>query len=204
MESLPPKTQEQIKKMSTEYLVLKLTKAGLDEEVILKMSREQLMAAWADLVAAGKDKPAAAAVAVGTKSHVAYDPELEKQRLQFEMRKYDEDKAERLRQEEKAERLRQEEKVEAERLRQEEKAESLRQEEKAERLRQLEYCEWQKTQAVEAKKLQDEQFIWQQTQADIDLAKRDELFAWQQAKDEREKAKQESVAAQLKLYGDIV
>ena len=64
MESLPPKTQEQIKKMSTEYLVLKLTKAGLDEETILKMSREQLMAAWADLVAAGKDKPAAAA-AVG-------------------------------------------------------------------------------------------------------------------------------------------
>ena len=112
MESLPPKTQEQIKKMSTEYLVLKLSKAGLDEDTILKMSREQLMAAWADLVAAGKDKPAAAAaVAVGTKSHVAYDPELEKQRFQFEMRKYEDEKAERLRQEEKAERLRQEEQV---------------------------------------------------------------------------------------------
>jgi len=36
MESLPPKTQEHIKKMSTEYLVLKLTKAGLEEEAILK------------------------------------------------------------------------------------------------------------------------------------------------------------------------
>jgi hypothetical protein len=45
METLPPKTQEQIKKMSTEYLVLKLTKAGIDEEAILKMSREQLMVA---------------------------------------------------------------------------------------------------------------------------------------------------------------
>ena len=85
MESLPPKTQEQIKKMSTEYLVLKLSKAGLDEEVILKMSREQLMATWADLVATGKDKPAAVAAAAAiTKAH--YDPELEKQRLQFEMR----------------------------------------------------------------------------------------------------------------------
>ena len=65
MESLPPKTQEQIKKMSSEYLVLKLTKAGIDEDVIMKMSREQLMAAWAELVAAGKDKPAAA---VGAKA----------------------------------------------------------------------------------------------------------------------------------------
>ena len=52
--------------------------------------------------------------------------------------------------------------------------------------------------------MQDDQFKWQQDQADIDRAKRDELFKWQQAKDEREKAKQESVAAQLKLYGDIV
>jgi len=55
MESLPPKTQEQIKKMSTEYLVLKLTKAGLDEDTILKMTRDQLMATWAELVATGKE-----------------------------------------------------------------------------------------------------------------------------------------------------
>ena len=83
MESLTSKTQEQIKKMSTEYLTLKLAKAGLDEETILKMPREQLMVAWADLVAAGKDKPAAAAAgAVGTKSQVTYDPELEKLRFQ--------------------------------------------------------------------------------------------------------------------------
>ena len=120
MESLPPKTQEQIKKMSSEYLVLKLTKAGIDEDVSMKMSREQLMAAWAELVAAGKDKPAAA---VGTKtvspaiSQVYYDPELEKQRLQFEMKKYEEEKAERLRHEDKAERIRQEEIEKAERAR---------------------------------------------------------------------------------------
>jgi len=50
MESLPPKTQDRIKKLSTEYLVLKLTKAGLDEEAILKMSRDHLMAACAELV----------------------------------------------------------------------------------------------------------------------------------------------------------
>ena len=48
--------------------MLKLTKAGVDKEAILKMSREQKMAAWAELVATGKDKPSAA---VGTK---AVDP----------------------------------------------------------------------------------------------------------------------------------
>jgi len=54
--------------MATEYLVLKLTKAGLDEDAILKMSRDQLMAAWAELIDTGKDKPAAAVAAkiVGT------------------------------------------------------------------------------------------------------------------------------------------
>ena len=124
METLPPKTQEQIKKMSTEYLVLKLTKAGVDEEAILKMSREQLMAAWAELVATGKDKPVAA---VGSKvlgpsaSSVYYDPEIEKQRLAFEIQKYEEEKSERLRLETKAE-----VKAEAERMRLEEKAEAER------------------------------------------------------------------------------
>jgi len=77
--------------------------------------------------ATGKDKPAAA---VGVKAlgspaaSVHYDPELEKQRLAFEMQKYE--KAERLRLEtvrlqkiadEKAECLRLEAKVDAERLR---------------------------------------------------------------------------------------
>jgi len=100
MEFFPPKTHEQIKKMSTEYLVLKLTKAGLDEEAILKMTRDQLMAAWAELVATGKDKPAAAVGAkiVGTSAaSVHYDSELEKQRLAFKMQKYKEAKAERRR-----------------------------------------------------------------------------------------------------------
>jgi len=66
-----------------EYLVLKLSKAGMDKESILKMLREQLMAAWTELVAADKDKPAAA---VGTKivgpfaAPVHYDPEFERKR----------------------------------------------------------------------------------------------------------------------------
>jgi hypothetical protein len=59
MESLNPKTQEQMKKMSTEHIK---AKAGYDEEAIVKMSREQLIAAWAELLATGKDKPHATAL----------------------------------------------------------------------------------------------------------------------------------------------
>jgi hypothetical protein len=81
MESLNPKTQEQIKKMSTEYLYVKLAKAGYDEEAIIKMSREQLIAAWDELVAAGKDKPHVPAL-------IHADPALEQKRLEFEMLKY--------------------------------------------------------------------------------------------------------------------
>jgi len=125
MESLPPKTQEQIKKMSTEYLVLKLTKTGLDEDAILKISRDHLMPAWAELVAPGKDKPAVAVGAEIVGTSAASFPELEKRHLAFEMQKYQEEKAERLRLEtvrlhqiadEKAERLRLEAKADAERL----------------------------------------------------------------------------------------
>ena len=192
METLPPKTQEQIEKLSTAYLVLKLTKAGIDEEAILKMSREQLMAAWAELVATGKDKPAAAVStrAVGPSAATAYyDPEIEKQRLAFEMQKYEEDKAERLRLEAKAdaerlridaERLRLETKAEEERLRLEAKAEAkaeaerirleqerMRLEEKAEAERiRLEYqFEWQRAQAAEESARQQAQFEWQRAQA---------------------------------------
>jgi len=63
--------------MSSEYLVLKLTKADLDEDAILTMTRDQLMVAWAELVATGKDKPVAAVSAkiVGTSAaSVHYDP----------------------------------------------------------------------------------------------------------------------------------
>jgi hypothetical protein len=45
MESLPPKTQEFIKNMSTRSLTVKLTKVAYDEEDITDMTREQLIAA---------------------------------------------------------------------------------------------------------------------------------------------------------------
>ena len=60
---------------------------------MITMTRDQLQAAW---VAAGKDKPnAACATQTGPSS--SYDPELEKRRLDYEIRRYEE-RAERERQ----------------------------------------------------------------------------------------------------------
>ena len=53
------------------------------------MGRPELLAAWAEIVAAGKDEPPIAARPMG------YDPELEKQRLEFEIRKYEQEREER-------------------------------------------------------------------------------------------------------------
>jgi hypothetical protein len=49
MEKLEPSERDTIKKMSEERLVMKLLKAGLEEEAIAEMSREQLVNACAEL-----------------------------------------------------------------------------------------------------------------------------------------------------------
>jgi predicted protein tyrosine phosphatase len=87
MEKLEPSVRDTIKKMFKERLVVKLLKAGLEEEAIVEMSREQLVNAWAELVAAGCEQPkeALAAAAAGK----AHDVDLERQRLAFEMKKFE-------------------------------------------------------------------------------------------------------------------
>jgi hypothetical protein len=185
MESLNPKTQEQIKKMSTEYLYVKLAKAGYDEEAIVKMSREQLIAAWAELVAAGKDKPHAPAL-------VHADPTLEQKRLEFEMLKYREqvEREEKLRVEE----LARMEKLRAEQFAREDKlrAEQLQREERArEEQRKREEAAAKERETMLA--MQHEELKLQQQQLELQIAR-----------DKREQEKRSSVAAQLKLFGDIV
>ena len=80
MEKLEGSQREAIKKMSSLRLSAKLLDAGLDETQIQVMDRNQMMTAWAELVVAGKHKPTVSPAAV---SSVGYDPELEKQRLEF-------------------------------------------------------------------------------------------------------------------------
>jgi hypothetical protein len=87
MESLPYKTQELIKKMSTARVTVKLIKADYDDEAVADITREQLIAVWAELVATGKDKPQ-------VKPSFYTDPEIESQRLQSEMQKYQEERQE--------------------------------------------------------------------------------------------------------------
>jgi transcription initiation factor TFIID subunit TAF12 len=56
VEKLEPSVRDTLKKMSKERLV-KLLKAGLEEEAVVEMSREQLVNAWAEFVAVGREKP---------------------------------------------------------------------------------------------------------------------------------------------------
>jgi hypothetical protein len=112
--------------MSKERLVMKLLKAGLEEEAIAEMSREQLVNGWAELVAAGREQPKEAFAAAG--KAIGYDVVLERQRLAFEMKKFEREialKEERLaaeRKREEKEAAEKEETLAAERKREEREA----------------------------------------------------------------------------------
>ena len=87
MEQLDPPKRELIKKMSNIRLVAKLIESGEDEDKVQTMTRTDMMAAWAEIVAAEKDKSPVVS------SHTGYDPELERKRLEFEMWKYERESA---------------------------------------------------------------------------------------------------------------
>jgi hypothetical protein len=87
MERLEPSQRESILKMSNDRLRMKLAKAEFHEQQVAAMSREQLLDAWAKVVAEEKDRPPIAA-AVHAPA-VGYDVELERRRLEFEIRKFE-------------------------------------------------------------------------------------------------------------------
>ena len=88
MDKLSDSQRENIKKMSSERLYSKLVQAGVEEEKVENMDRAARMSAWATLVASGKDKPSATEVTkVGAPA--GYDVEIEKQRLEFEIKKFE-------------------------------------------------------------------------------------------------------------------
>ena len=66
--------------MSTARLNAKLALAGVSEEDIETLNREQLLDRWAELVLAGKTVP--------TESKSNFNIELERERLQFEKDKF--------------------------------------------------------------------------------------------------------------------
>ena len=77
MEKLDAQQAALVQKMSSARLVAKLSQEGISEDELDKMSREQLMAKWAEILVVGvkgKAKPAATAAAVSSS-------EIERERL---------------------------------------------------------------------------------------------------------------------------
>ena len=81
MEKLSKAQQESIKKASTERLRLNLMRADSAEDEVLAMDRETLMTTWAEVVAKGGG---------ATRGPVTggHDPAVEKDRLEFEKLKF--------------------------------------------------------------------------------------------------------------------
>ena len=79
MEKLPTVEQEKVRKMSTDRLRAKLLQADYDEEKVIAMSREQLLATYAEFLISGKAEAAAAASSASA--------ELELKRQEIELRK---------------------------------------------------------------------------------------------------------------------
>jgi hypothetical protein len=84
---LNPEQKGQIKKASSQRLFKWLVDAGMSEDEAEKLTREQLMEAWAEALSSGKDikKPVAMA---GVAGKYGYDPDLERERLEFEKEKW--------------------------------------------------------------------------------------------------------------------
>ena len=90
MEKLSTSQQQQVKKMSDERLHVKLIAAGYEEDVVLGYERDDLLSSYAEVLASGKVKA----------GPVAYDPEIEREKLIFEQRKWEAEMEEKKRKEE--------------------------------------------------------------------------------------------------------
>lgn len=185
MEKLSAEQLAEINKMSTERLVVKLNKAGYDEETILALDRPQLKELWGKCVAEGKDKPPASAVATGG----VVDHSIEQFKIQMEMMRMQLEEDRRRYEEEKAERRRKEE----------EEKEERRRKDDLERMRlEAEQRRWfEEKEAREA-----------QTRVDQDLKQRELAIREQELERLREKDKQEEerrtmLTSRTKQYFDV-
>ena len=86
MDKLSKSEQDNIRKMSDARLVSCLTKCGVSVDDVEHMDRNAMISKWAELVAAKADKPAAA-----TASIVGYDAAVERDKLQFEKFKFEQE-----------------------------------------------------------------------------------------------------------------
>ena len=86
METLTQSQLESIKKLGTARVIGKLLNVGYSEEELEPLDRNALLELWGKCVAAGEDQPVAGPVAPRP---MGYYVELVRQKLQFEMRKFE-------------------------------------------------------------------------------------------------------------------
>src|SRR5688572_17312782 len=195
MEALTAEMQANIHKRSSERLRMYLIKAGRDEDEVMTWDRNTLMEEWA-LEIGKKEEEFKASPA--SPEETAY--ELQKRRLEFEIRKYEEQKEkeerERKEQKEKEERERKEqkEKEEREERRREEEKKEKKEKEERERKEQKEKEEREERRREEEKKEQKEkeerERKEQKEKEEREERRREEERKEQKEKEERERKEQ--------------
>ena len=195
MEKLSAAQQQQLKKMSNEHFYIKLMGQGSEEDIVIGMETEELIATYAELLASGKLK-----VSPGAIGGVGYDPEVEKilafekQKWEAEQRKWEAEMEEKRPE---TEEIHQREQREVEeRRRREEREDEFRRQEAVER-RQREVREEERRQEADERRrrslLEAEQ---------VELRKRG--LERQTARDKAEDERKYSAVAKGILFGDAM
>src|SRR6218665_1086373 len=228
MDSLSTELQETIRKMRRGRLISQLVKAGVEKETVEEMDRQQLMQEWARLVSQGHESQSEETVQTTlSSSSFVIDPNLKRERFEFERLKYQEEREERRRREEKEEeenrleheeRRRREEKEEKEkrleqeeRRRREEKEEEEKRLEREERRKKEEKEEEERRKKAEKeeeeKRLEHEErrreFKLREDQLDLKRQRLKQSEATREAQDE-ERGIRRSLAGRIKFFNDAL
>src|SRR5664279_1098276 len=185
MDKLDAKHKEAVKKMSTVRLVAKLAQAGVKEEALEPLGREQLLEAWAELVAAGKDVSLAPVTATAAATSSA---DVERERLEFEREKF---RAEMAVREREIERLSAAQERESERL-------LAAQEHEAARLA------WERSRAEDEREERRMQREEEAARSNQQLKLLQEANCLQREAIAKERSWSEAISSRLKTYGDAL
>ena len=195
MDKLSVEQKGQLTKMPTLRLQTKLLGIGFEEETVEAMDRPALLDAWANAILAGKDKPKPV-VAPTPAAPLAYDAQLEKQKLDFDKMRFEEEMRFKREESEKAERLKQDEL----KLKREEQQRLEREAERAERLKQDELKQ-QREESERAERLKRDELDL------LEKMKRDELDRLDKIKrddERRERERLDSPIHKAKLFGEAL
>jgi hypothetical protein len=189
--TLTAKEIEAVNKMSTVRLMRKLTDAGVTEEQVELMERDDLIRTWLNMIAEGRDKPPVAPTFVS--------PEMQEKQLEFERYKFELELQ--LRQQLEADRLR----LEAEKLNWQKEQEATRQKQlQEERDHQLRMQEQQH-------RLTAENFERELTvrKEELEVRRQQSIAAtdrnyFETQREENQRTLRESIAERAKRYGQIL